>query len=65
MTEEGYPIYLWAKPFRVSSTCVPAELRLPKGVKKACTVTNRNLADPDFNLLQTANYNISGLLFIQ
>ncbi len=30
MTEEGYPIYLRAKPFRASSPCVPAERRLPE-----------------------------------
>lgn len=49
MTEEGYPIYLQAKPFRVSSPCVPAERRLPQ--EKKCTQTataeTRDLADPN------------------
>lgn len=34
MTEEGCPIYLWAKPLRVSSARVPADRRFPKRNKK-------------------------------
>lgn len=56
MTEEGYPIYLRAKPFRASSPCVPAERRLPEKKKKEITHTHTHnkqqqlqldLADPN------------------
>jgi len=47
MTEEGYPIYLRAKPFRGSSRRVPAEHRLPKRGEKKKEEKPSN-SHPDF-----------------